>query len=291
VRFEPFGDLSRGLLAFRRNELDVLSVPPAVVAAVERDKEDLRVTPFLGSYFFAFNLRDSKLAKPEFRKAILAAIDRPAIVRDVLKDSLIPRGGTVPAAFPGWPSDACGDPCAHNVGNARALLIAAFPDGQIPPIGIDVDSDPTQMAVATAMRDQLRAAGVPAEVRARPFQEYRDFLTGSTGGEPGLFRTGWVTAATTPDQFLTPLFGTARPDNLTGYTNPDLDQLLAATRKEPDALKRFQSYQIAEMKLLADATVVPIASLQSYWLVRRGIDGLTVGPTGTFEARTVAGAR
>lgn len=287
VRFQPFGDLSLGLLALRGNEVDVVSVPPAVLPAVDVEHEDLRKSPFLGSYYFAFNLRDPNLAKPEFRKAILAAIDRPSLVRDVLKSALTPRSGVVPAVFPGWPNDACGDPCATNPGNARAFLVAAFPDGQIPPVNLDVDADATQQAVATAMRDQLRAVGIPANVRSKPYAEYRAFLTGAVAGDPGLFRSGWVTAAPTPDQFLVPLFASGRPDNLTGYTNPDLDQLLSDTRKEPDSAKRFDNYRQAEARVLADAAVVPIASLQTYWVVRRGIDGLQIGPTGTFAASTV----
>ena len=291
LRFEHFGDLSRGLLALRCNELDVVSVPPAVLPSVDQSKEDMRTTAFLGSYFFAFNLRDQNLAKPEFRRAILAAIDRPALVKDVLKGALTVRNGIVPAAFPGWPPDACGDPCARNVKNAQALLAAAFLEGQVPPVMIDVDSDPTQVAVATAIKDQLRAVGIPADVRSRPFQEYRDFIAGASGGEPGLFRSGWVTAAATPDQFLVPLFTTGRPDNLTGYANPDIDQLLSDTRKERDPAKRAENYKQAEQKVLADAIVVPIASLQTYWVVAKDVTGLTVGPTGTFEARTVALAR
>jgi ABC-type transport system substrate-binding protein len=142
--------------------------------------------------------------------------------------------------------------------------------------------------VASAIRDQLRKVGIPADVRAKPFQEYRDFLTGATGGEPGLFRSGWVTESPTPDQFLVPLFATASPDNLTGYTNPELDQLFTDTRKEPNPLKRAEGYRQAEQKILADAPIVPLASLQSYWVVGHNVSGLTVGPTGTFEGRTVS---
>jgi peptide/nickel transport system substrate-binding protein/oligopeptide transport system substrate-binding protein len=291
VSFEPFGDLSRGLLALRRNELDAVAIPPPVLPAVDPTKEDLRATPFLGSYFFAFNLRDPNLAKPEFRKAIVAAIDRPALVKDVLKDSLAVRNGVVPAAVRPWPNDQCGDLCAHNARNAWALLVAAFPDGQIPPVNIDVDSDPTQVAVASAIRDQLRAVGIPAEVRSKPFQEYKDFITGSGTGEPGVFRSGWVSAAPTPDQFLVPLFSTGKPDNLSGYTSSDVDQTFADARKEPDPVKRADDYKVAEQKVLADVPVLPVASLQTYWVVAKGVAGLTVAPTGTFEVRNVSVSR
>jgi len=58
--------------------------------------------------------------------------------------------------------------------DAQALLIAAFPDGQIPPLNIDVESDPTQVAVASAIRDQLRKVGIRPMCGPKPFQEYRD---------------------------------------------------------------------------------------------------------------------
>ena len=85
---------------------------------------------------------------------------------------------------------------------------------------------------ADAVEDSVRAiralgsdaVGIPAELRMRPFEEYRAFVT---SGQQALFTFGSVGVAPMQDVYLTPLFRSTSPDNVTGFRSADIDAQLA----------------------------------------------------------------
>src|SRR5207247_4461779 len=131
----------------------------------------------------------------------------------------------------------------HEPDRARALLAEAFPDGKIPEVAIDHDDDATQAAVAQAIKTDLDTVGIPAVLRPHAFADYGKFLV---SGQQELFRLGWIADYPSPDGFLTPLFSSTSPDNLTGLARPEIDEKLAAARAEADPQKRLAVYLAAE---------------------------------------------
>src|SRR5262249_16320110 len=117
--------------------------------------------------FFGFNLGDPKYgANPDFRKAILRAIDRQKIAAEIL-GSTDPMNGVVPPSLSHANIDPCPEVCAYDVEAAKALLASAFPFGGVPVVRIDyytgaTDEDQVQQRVAEAMQADLQAIGVGA---------------------------------------------------------------------------------------------------------------------------------
>ena len=270
--------------AFQAGKLDWTAVPPERVEEAA-GRGGTGSTPYLGELFYGFNLKNPKFADVRFRQAIVAALDRAAILKVVYGASAAVLDGLIPQGVAGAQPDACGDRCAHNPDRARALLADAFPAGKaVPDVNIDFDDDGTQRAVAQAMQANLKDVGITANLRPHT---YADYLKFAVSGQQELFRLGWIGAYPTADAFLTPLFKSGTRDNITGFASAPVDATLNNGRAEPDEAKRIGSYQAAEKLVLDQMPIVPMAQFQFQSLTSSRVTGLFVNGLGTFDATKV----
>jgi oligopeptide transport system substrate-binding protein len=219
------------------------------------------------------------LGNAELRKAIAAAIDRDSIVKAVYGDLAQPLAAVVPAGVPGYEPGRC-DECGHDPDRAKAILAAAFPDGQIPAVAIDFDESPAQTAMAALVAEQLRAVGIPSESRPKPIEEYKQFLA---SGAQGLFSFGWIGGYASPDAYLAPLFGSAANDNLTAYGTPSIDGALATARATTDTAAAAFQWSEIERQVLSDAAVVPIAQFRIQAVLGERVQGFAHAVDGSVD--------
>jgi oligopeptide transport system substrate-binding protein len=284
VDFHLEPDPSASYEDFLAGRLDWTSVPPDRVEQVAERQGGAGSKPYLGQLFYGFNLKSPKFADVRFRQAIVAAIDREAIVRVVYGPSAKVLRGLIPEGVPGAQPDACGDRCARSVERAKSLLAAAFAGKPVPEVAIDFDDDGTQRAVAQAIQANLQEVGIPALLRPH---SYADYLRFAISGNQELFRLGWIGAYPTADAFLTPLFQSGMRDNITGFSNTQVDNTLKNGRAEADEAKRIGSYQAAERLVLDQMPIVPLAQFQFQSVSSPRVSGLVVTGLGTFDATKV----
>ncbi len=270
--------------AFLRGRLDWTAIPTERVDEVVRNRGRTGFQPYPAELFYGFNLKLAKFADARFREAIVRAIDRDAIVRTIYGGRVRPTSGVVAEGVPGFQPNACGDKCAYDPPKAKALLADQFGSKTVPEINIDFDDDPTQQAVATAMQANLKAVGITANLRSHT---YTDYLKFASSGKQELFRLAWIGAYPSPDAFLTPLFYSGRPDNVTGFANSEFDAMIRAAREQPDPAKSLQAYQVAEKFLMAQLPVMPIAQYETHTLAAARVRDLTMSAFGTFDASRV----
>lgn len=241
--------------------------------------------PFDAELFYAFNLLDPTFADVRFRQAIVKAIDRAAIVKAVYPGIADPLNGVVPAGVAGHVDDPCGDPCKFDPDAARALLAAAFPEGNIPAFNLDYYTGAKEEAVAGTIIASLAAVGIT--VTPRPKSDPEEYFLFAVSGQQQLFRFGTIGAYASPDPYLTPLFLSGSHDNATGFTVPAIDQLLQSARATADPTTRQQLYQQAEQQIMALAPIVPIAQFRTKSVVARRVRDLVVTVNGTFAGDKV----
>jgi oligopeptide transport system substrate-binding protein len=278
-----YGDEPSSYAAFNRKAVDWTAVPPDRVDEVAEKYGRGGFEPYATVGFYGFNLKSPKFADPRFREAIVAAIDRNAIVRGIYNGTVNATSRLVPEGIPGSQADPCGAKCAHDPDKAKALLKDAFPTGPPPSIFIDYDQDTTQEAIAKAMQANLKDVGITADLRPHPYTDYLNF---ALGGTQELFRLGWggLTAYPTADAFLTPLFLSGSHENVTQFSNPQVDTLLRSGRLEADDAKRVATDQQAEQLILSQVPVVPIFEIESHSVIASRVKGLDLTVLGTFDA-------
>jgi ABC-type transport system substrate-binding protein len=274
-----------GFAAFEEGEVDWALVPgDRVEAAAERyGREGFVGLPVLT--FYGFNLRSAAFADARFREAIAHAVDREAVVQAVFGGTVRPASGVVVPGVPGAQDDPCGETCRHDPDRAQALLAEAFAGGAPPEVVVDFDTTPRQDAVARAIEASLSEIGVAATLRPHAEQSaYNELL--SSGGQQ-LFRLGWAGLYPSPDAFLFPLFASGSRNNLTGFSSPEVDDLLARARAEPDSAARRGLYQQAERAVLAQVPVLPIAQFELHSVAAEGVRDLNLSAMGTFDGSRV----
>ena len=277
-------DIGKSYDDFIADRLDWSLVPNdrAEDAAQRYGADNFR--PFDIQLFYAFNLLDPTFADPRFRQAIVKAIDRAAIVKAVYPGIADPLIGVVPAGVAGHVDDACGDPCKYDPAASKALLAQAFPDGKVPPINLDFFTGTREAAVAGTIVSNLAAVGIQANPRPKSPEEYDPFVV---TGQQQLFRYTAIGVYPSPDGYLAPLFLSGSRDNVTGFSNPAVDQELNAARSTADPAARQGHYQQAEKLIMGQWPIVPIAQFRSKAVVSRRVHDLVLTVNGTFAGDKV----
>ena len=285
LQFQHFADVAAAYNSFLSHGVDWSLVPSGQVADASSRFGQGSFRPLAAELFYGFNLADPVFADRRVRQAIVEAIDRSALATLAYGGTVVPYSGLVVAGIVGHQSDPCGSPCRFDPAGARALLGQVVASGTpLPSFAIDYDQDPTQDLVAHTIQADLAAVGLTVTLRAKSLTDYK---TAALAGHLQLFRLGWVAAYPSPDAFLSPLFGTGFPTNLTRFSDPAVDALLGAARREADTTKRTRDYQDAERRILAALPVVPIAQFETDAVVGASVHGLAMTPLGTFDPTSV----
>ena len=244
----------------------------------------LERVPLGASLFYGLDLTSPDLADPRLREAVVRAVDREAIARDVYGDSLEPTTGIVPEAA-GGSADPCDGRCEFDPERAEALVKEAYPAGNVPEVAVDVDDGEVQVEVATAVVAALRGVGIPAAVKPHPLPEFSTFASAGSGQE--MLRLGWTGASDSPDSFLRPLLRTGSPDNVFGLSDPAVDGPLDEAATEVDAQARAKLVAEAERAALGHYAVLPLGQFVTHVAVAGPVRDLEVRPGGTFDATRV----
>lgn len=284
VEVNMFSSVAGAYSAFTAGNLDWAQVPPEDIDLAARRYGRAGFSPYVAELFYGFNLSNPKFADPRFREALARGIDRRAIVAAVYQGTVHPIDGVVLSGLTEFQTEACGR-CEYNPARARELLAASFPDTNPPEIGLDYDTDPSQEAVAKAIQASLRKIGVTVVVRPRPPDQYDEFVV---SGQQELFRLGWIAAFPSADAFLTPLFASDSPNNLTQFASPAVDEQLRRARSEPDAARRAELYREAERAILDEVPIIPIAQFQLHAVMAKRVDNLRLNALGSFDASRVS---
>jgi oligopeptide transport system substrate-binding protein len=241
---------------FRAGQLHVtFGLPVEKIAAYrERTPEQLRLDPFLQTYFLRFNVTRPPLDNPKVRRALSLAIDRGAIAENVLRGSRLPALHLTPPDCAGYTSRARVD---TDLATARRLLVeAGFPNGAgLPVIDIQVRNDSGLPRVIEAIQAMWqRDLGVRVAITAL---EQKTALQNEQSLNYSISFSGWAGDFADPATFLE-LFLKDGGNNWTGWGDATFDRLVRQAAGELNATRRFEHFQQAEALLLESAPIAPI---------------------------------
>ena len=293
VLYYPIASEGNEYLRYRAGDLDITnSLPLANLPDIRRERpSELRIGPYLGTYFLALNLRRSPFAgNPDLRRALSLAIDREALARQVLRDSQIPAWGLVPPGTANYDPQrdaAYALPQSERLAKARELYASATA-GLSKPLKLRViygNSDSvrsTLIAIASMWRE---AFGLELDVYTEEFRVYLE--TQKDPDQWQVLRYAWVADYNDAFSFLE-LFRSDSPTNVFGYREPRFDALLASSQRIQDPLQRASVLQEAEALLVADAAFIPLFHMQSRRLVSPRVTGFVPTPLNRIYSKHLA---
>jgi oligopeptide transport system substrate-binding protein len=245
-------------------------VPQIRIDVYKKDyPQFIQISPYLGTYYYKFNVTNPVLKDKRVRRALAMAIDRQAIVKDVA------RGGQQPAhCF--TPPDVAGFTCDSGIPTdipaAQKLLAAAgYPDGKgLPPVNILINSSQNHRAVAEAIQ-QMWTRNLHIDARIQN-QEWKVYLDSMINLDYCVARAGWIGDYDDPYSFLG-IMSTGNGNNNSGFANPEYDRLLRASSAALDRTDRFADLQKAEAILNDEVPILPIYFYTRVYLKQPSVKG------------------
>jgi oligopeptide transport system substrate-binding protein len=242
--------------AFRAGQLHLtFGLPVEKIAGYrERTPEQLRLDPFLQTYFLRFNVTRAPLDNPMVRRALSLAIDRDALAHHVLRDSRLPASHLTPPNCAGYTSRAKVD---TDVAAARRLLSeAGYPNGEgLPVIEVQVRNDSGLPKVIEAIQAMWqRELGVQVAITSL---EQKTTLQNEQSLNYAISFSAWAGDFADPATFLE-LFVGGGGNNWTGWADASYDRLIQQAAGEMEPTRRMEYSHQAEALLLDAAPISPI---------------------------------
>ena len=264
VSYRYILDMSTALSAFESGEIDgMMSVPSADLPRLKTESDALSIWPAFGTTYYLINNNVEPLNDARVRKALNLAIDRTAIIDNVMQSTDTPALGLV---GPGYTVDGVdftdgrsdfGLSTTANVEEAQKLLAeAGYPNGEgFPKLRLGYYTDSVVKKVAEAMQQMFKQnLNIDLEITTEDWAVYYESVQ---AGDYDIAAMGWGADFLNPISFM-PLFETGSTQNYTGYSNPEYDALVEQAKTEPDAKKAMELMQQAEALMMEDYPFIPV---------------------------------
>ena len=269
---EPAVEMNR----YRADQLHITeTIPPGRLAWMrEQFGDELRIAPYLGSFFLAFNVgREPFADQPGLRRALSLVIDRELLTERVLGAGEVPAWRLVPPGMPGWPEADSGDGLAmsERIEQARRLYRqAGYSRRQPLQVELRFNTSLTHRRMAAAVgamwREQL---GVETRLVN---EEWKVFVANRRHGRiTEVVRGGWIADWRDAANFLQ-LFESDSPLNYSFWRDDHYDRLLQQAA-ETQGQARLELLRAAEDRLIDEQVIIPLYYYVSRHLVKPQVQG------------------
>jgi peptide/nickel transport system substrate-binding protein len=225
------------------------------------------MAPSDGRTYLAFNVRRAAFSDLRMRRAANLAIDRQALIVDTMGGLGMPAFGFYTPAV-AWAYNGAARVPAYDPVAAIHLVRAAHP----PPVTLAFVGSPgaAPTPVSADVARQLTAVGMRVTAVPVPAQQFVDYLRAGEG-----FDLVVLSGFHGPDpDTMTARFGSAGSMQMMGYSNPELDRVLARGGAVADPVARARAYYRAQEILAEDLPIAPLFETLRIAVYRDGLRGL-----------------
>ena len=277
IEWIPFEDRSACLRRFEAGEVHICSDVPAeqMTYMNENFPDNLRVAPYLGTYYLNIKVGKEKLADPRVRQAISMVIDRDFIADQVWQGTMIPAYSLVPPGIANYLEDGPRlDYADMDLLDREDAAIALLEEAGVDPASLELDmrynSSENHKNTLAAVSDMLSNIGITSSLTEMEGTGYFNYLR--EGGDFDLARAGWIGDYSDPQNFLF-LNESGVSFNYSGWSNPDYDAKMAEAAQETDLAARAAILAEAERIYLTEVPTIPILYYSSRALVADAVSG------------------
>ncbi len=258
------------------------------LAALDKRADVVTVAkaPALNISYLSFNLRKPPTDQRLVREALDIAIDRDSIFK-----ALFPRGDALqavsafPPAIPGYNKALKNE---YNPARARELLAqAGFAKGldiELWALPVTRPTNPNGQLMAQLIQQDWARIGVRASIKT---YEWGEYLKRANNGEHSVYMSGWAGESGDADEFLTPNLSCAANTTGVKFCNREFEALIDAARATPDAQKRRQLYEQAQVIFKRERPWITMAHSTVYIPMRRDVQGFVMSPNGSVDFENV----
>lgn len=258
VTFKIYSNVNTAYNDVLAGNLDIMdSLPPERLAAAKSQfGERFIERPSSSFTYIGFPLYQQQFDDPNLRKALSMAIDRQAIIDAIFNGAFQPAKSVVSPVVTGSRPDPCGESCSYNPEKARELFRQA--GGYQGTLTLWFNSGAGHEKWMEAVSNQLRKnLGITnVSFKSLEFAEYLGLLDAEKITGP--FRLGWVMDYPSPQNYLEPIYSTTGSSNNFGYSDPEVDKLIAQGNAADSVEAGVEYYHQAEDMILEDMPNIPM---------------------------------
>jgi ABC-type transport system substrate-binding protein len=281
--FKPVPEASTRVVVLRTGEADVvMNLPPSDQDNLKQlTNVTLHNTPSLTVVMIELRVTKPPFSDKNVRYALNQAIDKDAIIKNVM------RGQAIPLKTPGIEGiygTADFDPLPFDPAKAKSLLAqAGFASGLDMTLFYVSGRWPGDDQVIQAVQGYWSQIGVRAKIVKGDNAALVDYLARDPDQNPGLAimpqRSSFYL-----DYHLYRMYQTdathANAAQRSGYSNPAVDALLKQEESDFDTNHRLATFQQAQKLIWDDQPFVYLFQTESFWGQQKSVSGFIVPPTG-----------
>jgi peptide/nickel transport system substrate-binding protein len=245
--------------------IDVMvEVPPVALSEFQGDGFTVHEQAGPHVWFLILNMREGPFTNQLVRQAANYAVNKTALVEEVLEGTAEVAAGPTPPAF-AWAYNEDLEPYPYDPDRARALLAEAGVEN--PEITFYVTEGGSGMlgpvAMGTAIQADLEAVGFDVTIETYEWNTFLGRVNPGLEGEADAAQMAWMTNDPDTLPYLA-LRTEAWPEqggfNSGYYSNPEVDALLEEARTATDQDRRAELYREMQVIVQEDAPWVFVAN-------------------------------
>ena len=292
VVFRPITDANTRVAEMLAGGIDMMvEVPPASLSRFSGDGFSIVEQAGPHVWFLILNAKEGPFADVRVRQAANYAINKEAIVNDVLEGTADVAAGPTPPAF-AWAYNSDLDPYPYDPAKARALLAEAGAEGAELTFYVTEGGsgmlDP--VAMGTAIQADLAAVGLDVNIETYEWNTFLGEVNPGLEGKADMAEMAWMTNDPDTLPFLA-LRTEAWPDkggfNSGYYSNPKVDELLEAARASTDQNERARLYREMQVIVQEDAPWVFVANWKQNAVTSDRVGNFSLEPSFLLQLHSV----
>ena len=290
IVYTPIQNAATRVAALLSGEVDFIQDVPVQDLGRVAETEGLivKTAPQNRVIFFGMNMGADDIANDDVeganpladvrvRKAMSMAINRQAIKQVVMRDQSQPAGMIAPPFVNGWSEEM--DNAETDVEAAKALMAeAGYADGFSIQLDCPNDRYINDEAICQAAVGMLAQIGITVNLDAKPKAQHFPLIT---NGETDFYMLGWGVPTYDSEyifNFLVHTRGSERGSwNGTGYSNPELDDMIVSLASETDLEARNETIASIWEVVQAEQLYIPIHHQVLNWGMAQNV-GIEVSP-------------
>jgi len=239
----------------------------------EQEPEKFINNPYLGTYYYQFNVTRPPFDDVRVRRAFALAIDRETIARDIMHGVVDPGYTLVPPGVAGYEPPVL---IEFNPEEAKRLLAeAGYPDGEgFPDVELLYNTNESHRKIAVAIQ-QMWNTILNVSVGLTN-QEWKVYIDSRNRLDYDIARAGWIGDYVDPMNFLD-LGLSTNGNNRSGYSVPEYDEMILKTIPSASTPKeRLAKFYEAETRFMTDLAFSPIYTYKTKYLIDPSVKGWNI---------------
>jgi peptide/nickel transport system substrate-binding protein len=285
VVFRPITDANTRVAEMLSGGVDVMVEVPPDNVAMFADDPNFTVHEQAGPHlwFLILNTRHGPFADKRVRQAVNYAIDKQALVENVLQGTAEIAAGPIPPAF-AWAYNEALEPYPHDPERARQLLAEAGAGGAKLTFYITEGGSGMlePVAMGAAIQADLAEVGLNAEIESYEWNTFLGEVNPGLGEAVDMAEMAWMTNDPDTLPYLALRSG-ATPEeggfNSGYYANPEVDRLLEQARRSTNQEERARLYKEMQEIVREDAPWAFVANWKQNAVTNDRVEGFALEPS------------